>query len=651
MPLSKDYEEFLQEFKFRQNSLYEKLCNFSEIIFPITPPGNEKFEKAIDFAHINITPKGAFGFAILFSILFPLIFLFIGFVLNILYSGAYLMIIAIFSVTIFWFLYNLPQTLATSFRIKASSEMVLAIVYMSIAMKVVPNLEYAIKFAGTNLTGPLARDLKKIMWDVYTGKFVSVADALDPFMEKWKRENEEFVKALFLIKSSFFETAEKRNKVLSEAINVALNGTKERMKGYAQEMKAPLTVLNAIGILLPIIGLVFFPIMTIFLPNLIQPAFLVIGYNILLPVVIYWMMKTYLEKRPATFHQPNLSKYKGSAGMKFLSPVFIISLIIPIALTAYSYYGYNIETAANHTFNTALLFYSMIATWGISGGIIIYAILSTMGKTKLRKEIVEIESELGEVLFQLGTQVTRGMPIENALKTSIPRLKELKISKMVERILYNMESFGMTFNAAVFDKEAGAINYYPSNLIEAVMRAVTEISKGGMSALSDAMLAISTYLKNMHDVEEELKNLLEDVSSTMNMQALILAPLSSGIVVSMSALVIRLLTVLKVSLDKIQSSLSGLGPMSAAGTGVVFSIINLNNIISIYGFQLIVGIYMIEVVGMISIFTSIIDYGEEPIMRLHNLGKTLAISIAIYSAILLIIYFTFNSLVPVSTLT
>jgi hypothetical protein len=435
--------------------------------------------------------------------------------------------------------------------------------------------------------------------------------------------------------------------MLAEAINVALTGTKERMKGYARELKSPLTVLNALGILLPIIGLVFFPIMSIFLPELIQPAFLVIGYNVILPIVIYWMMRTYLEKRPATFHQPNLSKYSKFVRHKLLNPLLIIGIVIAVALSGLSYYEF---TLAKESFSTNILLYSMLVTWGLSGGIIFYTFLTTFDKIKVREEIVQIESELGEVLFQLGTQVTRGMPIENALQTSLPRIKELKISKMVEKILYNMESFGMTFSAAVFDRQAGAINYFPSNLIEAVMRAVTEISKGGMSALSDAMLAISTYLRNMHEVEEDLKEMLEDVSSTMDMQALILAPLSSGIVVSMSALVIRLLTVLKVAVDKIQNSLSGYGPVGAAGGGVVISIINLNNIISIYGFQLIVGIYLIEVVAMVSIFTSIIRYGDESVMKKYKLGKILALAVVIYSIVLLAVYFAFSALIPTNAL-
>lgn len=646
MQLSKEYEQFLDEFKYQKYSLYEKACNISEIILPINPLGSEKFQKAIDFAHLNMTPKGAFGLAILFGLLFTLFFLAVGIFLNIATNVPYILFIGVFAIAIFYYLYEMPQTMATAFRVNASSEMVLGIVYMSIAMKVVPNIEYAVKFAASNLTGPLARDLKKLLWDVYTGSYVSVNDALDPFMEKWKRENEEFVKAIFLIKSSFFETAEKRNKVLDQAINISLSGTKERMKNYSKDLKAPLTVLNAIGILLPIIGLVFFPLMSVFLPDVIQPMFLVIGYNVILPIVIYYMMKTYLEKRPASFHQPNLQSFMKKN--TFFIPLVLVSIAIPTALSAISLYQYYQATLQNIKFSDALLIYSMFVTWGIAAGIIIFTFFSTFKQLKLRSEIIQIESELGEVLFQLGTQITRGMPIENAMKTAIPRIKELKISKLVERILYNMESFGMTFSAAVFDEENGAIRYYPSNLIEAVMKAVTEISKGGMSALSDAMLAISSYLRNMHEVEEELSDLLEDVSSTMSLQSLFLAPLSAGIVVAMTSMIVRLLDLLNGQTSKLNQSLGNYGTAGAAGNQILTSVFDLNHVIPIYGFQLIVGIYMIEVVGMISIFTSIIKNGDDPVMKRYQVGKSMAMAIMMYTAVLLLVYFTFSSIIPAS---
>jgi hypothetical protein len=182
------------------------------------------------------------------------------------------------------------------------------------------------------------------------------------------------------------------------------------------------------------------------------------------------------------------------------------------------------------------------------------------------------------------------------------------------------------------------------------MHAVTEISKGGTLVLSDAMLSISTYLKNMHDVEEELKNNLDEVSSEMKMQALILSPLSSGIVVALVAMVTQVLILLKGATDKIKDQLNGYGPLGSAGTGVLDSIINLNKITAAHTFQLIVGFYMIEAVTMIAYFKSIINFGDDPIQKKYAIGKLLLYGTIIYSIILIVIYSGFSALVPIATM-
>jgi len=284
-------------------------------------------------------------------------------------------------------------------------------------------------------------------------------------------------------------------------------------------------------------------------------------------------------------------------------------------------------------------------------GIASYSILSGVNKIKVRKEIVQIESEFAEVLFQLGNQIMRGIPFETTLKNITPQIKNLKISKFFERILYNIETFGMTLEQAVFNEENGAIQDYPSKLIDAIMHAIVEISKRGMTTASKAMITISRYLKDSHEVEEYLKEMLDEVTSTMQMQAILLAPLSSGIVVALSAMIMNMLLMLKGMVENIYGNLAGFGPLGAAGGGMFTSIINLDKMIPVHTFQLIVSIYMIEVVGMIAIFLSIIQNGDETLLKRLNLGKMLMLSMAIYTVIMLVCYSVFVSLIPITGLT
>ncbi|MCD6398940.1 MAG: hypothetical protein J7L08_03385, partial [Candidatus Aenigmarchaeota archaeon] len=62
---SKEYRNFKKE-EIRKLTSYEKLCSFSEFLNVIPDKKlKEEMERAIDFAHLKITPKGAFSFSIL----------------------------------------------------------------------------------------------------------------------------------------------------------------------------------------------------------------------------------------------------------------------------------------------------------------------------------------------------------------------------------------------------------------------------------------------------------------------------------------------------------------------------------------------------------------------------------------------------------
>ncbi len=541
------------------------------------------------------------------------------------------------------YLSNYPLHYSILYKIRATSEMVRSVLYMTISMRISPNIENAVKFTANNLKGPLALDFKQILWDVYTRKHNSVSDALDDFINKWKKDNEEFTQAIYLIKSSSFESQKKLDESLDEAVEIILSGTKERMEHFAQDLRTPVTLFNALGILLPILGLIFLPVIGIFLQEVVKPFWIIIGYDILIPFSVYLLMNNYLEKRPYTFHHPDISRHPKFSGDKPYGKPFIISAIVAISLIAA---GLFLMAQSTELFSFELLIYSLLITWGISAGIIIYTITTTGKKLKLRDEVVQMENEFAEGLFQLGNQLTRGIPLETALKNITPKMKELKISKFFETILYNIETFGMTLEQAVFDERSGAIVYYPSQTIEATMRAIVEISKKGMGAVSNAMITISKYLKDAHKVQEDLRETMGETTSTMEIQALLLAPLASGIVVALAAMIMQMLISLRQSLLSVQESLFGGGLAGAAGGGFLSSIINLDQIIPAHYFQLIVGIYMIEIVGMLAIFLSTINNGEESLLKKFNLGKTLALATIIYSLTLIVVYAMFASIIP-----
>ncbi|MHA1749293.1 MAG: hypothetical protein ACTSYF_11705 [Promethearchaeota archaeon] len=641
----KEKELIKMGLKPRKLNSYEKLCNLSKklLLIPINKKTEEKLQGAIDFSHLNVSPKSVFNVSIFLTLIF-LLFSILSGILH--FFPIYLTLIFIFgSFGIGYYFYNYPFQYARKYKIEASSEMVLAIVYMTVSMKVKSNLESAIIFAASNLKGSLSIDLTELIWDIYNGKYYSADQALDDFIKKWRMENEEFTQALNLIKSSFYENMNERENVLNEAVKTILEGTKNRMKHYSQDLKSSLTILNAVGILLPIIGLIFFPMVTIFMPETIKPLFIAIGYDIILPMIVFFLITSSLRRRPTTFHQPELSVDGGNRIKKRINFKSFISILTAIFFCGIGFYGIS---TARENFSFSLILYSLLILFGIASGIVSYSFLTSIPKLGRKDEIISMENELHLVLFQLGYQLRNGASIESNVSKIRTKINELKISKFFGIIINNIQMLGMNFWQALFDEKSGAIYRYPSRLIKAIFKAIYEISKSGSRFLSSSMISISNYLKNMRDVEEYLKEMLSDVVSTMRIQSLILSPLTSGIVVALTAMMMNMLVNLSGWVESFQSQLGGYGPIGDIGGGVFNSIATIDQIIPISYFQIIVGIYMIEIVSMISVFLSKIEYGDEKIQRNYDLGKTLLVAFVIYSFVVIVLYLLLTSIITMA---
>ncbi|MDI6807205.1 MAG: hypothetical protein QMD14_05390 [Candidatus Aenigmarchaeota archaeon] len=622
---------------------YEPACKLAETIFSISPPKGikKRYEEAIKFSHLNVTPVGAFSLALQAALLVITIPIILAIAFDLLYPALFLLIL-IFGAVVFYLLYDYPFHYASVFRINASAEMTLCILYMATSMKISPNLERAIDYAARNLRGPLAYDLKLLLWSVLTGK-ESMEKALDTFIDKWKRDNEEFTEAIYLVKESSYRTAAKRDEILSEAIRVILDGTKERMRAFARELTTPVTAINALVILLPLIGIVFFPLMSIFLPELIQPLTLAVGYTILLPLVAYFLMKSYLEKRPYTFHQPDITRHPKFREKKFIFKELYLTLLI-FGITAYL--GVSLLLPIEARFTSEQLYLSFIITCGIALGVVYYSFSIITGKLKLRDEIARIESELPEALVQVGTKLSLGLPLEKVLEETAPKIKHLSISKFLHEITHNIRSLHMTFEQAVFDKTRGAINFYPSTMLAAIMKAITEIYRKGTEIVSKSMMAVSMFLKNIHSVEEDLKTMLSEVTSSMHLQTILLAPLSAGVVVALAALITEMILVLG-GAAKLYEGIGGYGALSTAGSGILTGFINTEKIIPVHFFQIIVGIYLIEIVILMSIFISRIENGEENILKFRLIARRVLFAMVVYVIITVGIYSALSGMMKV----
>ena len=636
-----DYYQFLKEIKKEPRTFFEKLCWKAERVLKVKldKKTREKMESEIRTAYLNVSAEGVVALTFLvflFGIisLIPLII----FVQDPLFSFLYLLLI----VGAAWYVFTYPSRASRAMEVKMASDLVLAILYMVIYMRTSPNLEGALRFTADNLKGPLSWDLKKLLWDMEAGVYPSLDVALATYLAKWRDKNEEFVEAMQMLRAATGEVRERRLALLDEAVNVMLNGTRDKMKHYAQALQLPVMLVYAMGIMLPVIGLVMFPIVAIFMSDLVRPAFIFVGYDVLLPTFLLWYMSNILRTRPATFSQPEVSEIKDLPPLgKFRIgrnrlPVVIPAVLVALPFLLVSFWGIG-STPPSQV--SAQVVYSVLAIFGIGMGIGVACFLDAFQKLPVRNDIEKIEEEFGEALFQLGNQVASGRPIETAVDYAIKNMRNLKIADFFREVSVNMKKLGLTFSQAIFDEEVGAIKRYPSRLIRSVCKVIIESAGKSVKLTALTMLTLARYLKGVKMVKEEIRNLLGGTLVSMKFLATFLMPLTAGVTVTMAMVIIQILFQLSMQLSELSAYAPEMGltglvlwGWSAGGEGIP---------ITPAGFQLIVGIYLIETATLLAYFINRIEYGEDAIGLRAEIANILIVAIVVYLFSWFVTYLTF----------
>lgn len=570
------------------------------------------------------------------------------------------------------YVYYKPVYAAKNKVIESSGEMILTVLYMVIYMRSSPNLEGAIRFAALNLDGPISKDLKGILWDLEIGKYNRVEESLEKYTLAWKDYNDDFLESLQLLKASVNEpNSNRREKLLQDSIDRILDGTQEKMKHYAQGLKTPVMILNAMGAMLPVLGMIMLPLISVFMGDAITSNHLFLIFNVLLPGFLYWFMKRVLSSRPPTVSStptseeelPERGKY--TFGSSYNLPVWPLGVAIFAIISLYGFAGYIsfpytypiTQEVAEGIVNTPAIFSqgsnsfasmpmllrSLSITLGLGLGLGVTKYLGNIERRAAEEEIQKIEQQFPTALFQLGNKISGGTPIEVALENAAESTSELEISNLFRFASRNVRDMGMTFEDAIFDSSYGALRQFPSQMIHTVMKAILESSEKGTHMASMAMMTISRYLENIHQTQEQLNDLMEDTTTTIQMLAYLLAPVISGVAVGMSNTIITAMYELSRGFTQTQSNLPSSAPSGAGGFSGITD--NIGAAISPEVLQFVVGIYLIQLLWILGTFYMKITHGENRTYRDIFVGKVLISGMLFYSITLLIIGLLFGGIV------
>jgi hypothetical protein len=161
------------------------------------------------------------------------------------------------------------------------------------------------------------------------------------------------------------------------------------------------------------------------------------------------------------------------------------------------------------------------------------------------------------------------------------------------------------------------------------MKILVESVKKGLHVAARAMISISQYVKNIHKINERLQDLLADVTSSMKSNMTFLAPLLSAIVVGLASMITAILNNLETMLQLgTVSEGQMLGGFSAQQLMTLF---NVSLMIPPYFLQIIVGLYIIEIIFILTQTLVTISNGTDKLTEKHELAQSLKIGILLYT--------------------
>ncbi len=664
---SREYVKFKEEMA-PELTRYERWCHSlgSVIKLKVAKKDEEKIKRHLEVAHLELEPWQALTLSIM---------TFLGmFVLGLLISVAvalikgsfasfpflFFFLIVVLSLSLFYFINGYPARLANKWRLKASSQMVPAILYIVVYMRHTPNLEKAIAFSSKHLQYPLALDFKKVFYDVSIGKFSTIKESLDNYLETWRDYSTEFIEAFHLIEGSLFEPDNSRRiATLEKALQVVLDGVYDKMLKFTHTVRSPLTNVYMLGVVLPTLGLALLPLASAMIGDILKWHHIFILFTLIVPFFVFYLTDKIMMLRPGGHGESSLlernplyHKYKSNKSYFtafFICLPFFILGFLPLIFQytplpglfglekdyTFSQLGLGIfgdnqifgfvQTGEGFAgpFGIGALILSLFIPLGIALFFSIVFNSKTQELIKEREKTNQLEKEFNNSLFQLGNRIGNGVPPELVFGKVAESSKGLRTEDFFRRVNYNIRQMGMSVERAIFDPRRGAISYYPSDLIATSMRVLIESSKKGLKIAAVSLMSISEYVKNIQKITNRLRDMLAEIVSDMKSNMTFLAPLLSGIVVGLAAMITSILNSL--NLADLQGGATGMGNFET-----ILQVFELTKMIPPYYLQIAIGIYLIQIIFILTRTLVTIDSGEDKLEKINKTGKNLKRGIVLY---------------------
>jgi hypothetical protein len=276
--------------------------------------------------------------------------------------------------------------------------------------------------------------------------------------------------------------------------------------------------------------------------------------------------------------------------------------------------------------------------WGTATAVTLYCLSVYRPYKKVRDEIKQMEKEFSDALYILGKRISEEKSPEESFLYAAQTMEGAQIAEVFRQTSYNLTAMHTNLHDALYSDEFGSLQHVYSDRIKAILRLFVEGTQKSQRAVSASLIRIADHLKQLQEVENKIKDMLYELTSTLRSTVTVFAPLIAGVTLAITTLISTILTSLSSTIS--EESVTDL-PQTFSSISEAFIV---ENVRPEY-FVLVIGIYLVELVFLLTRFTNGINEGDDKATYMYSLGKIMPMSIIVFSLTIIIGQFFFSQIV------
>lgn len=398
---------------------------------------------------------------------------------------------------------------------------------MTMSMQIQPSMENGLLFAIQHNDGALSMRLKEVLWKPLSRSSTSLTSSFLDFSASLSEENESLRQSLHLIMSSTCErTKEGVDRLLDKANMVILSGIRDSVDKYVASLSAPTMVLFALGVLLPVMLFSLVPLISVGASFNISETGMEEGTGSKVPMsmlglllLIVFPISSFIHARSIIARSPlQICKENDITidrnGITFLF-IWISIIVIVLLVDLGEYFSYFMLFALVLPPSTFL------------------CILLRKNHIAQRKK-VERERDYVRAIFQIGSRMASGSSFEAALEDTSRSKAGSKFSEIIDSVLYKAMMSRSNLRELLMDE---LDSQGTSSILCGAFRTIVECSEKNPKGAGQVAMNLAQYLSDLNSCEIKIEERLKSLVDMMQSTSMVFAPIVLGITSSLIGLI------------------------------------------------------------------------------------------------------------------